>query len=717
MLIKTPIIDKRKGQKCMKLVIVESPAKCTTIKRYLGDDYRVEASLGHVRDLATRGKGGLGVDVDNGFIPTYIINKDKETIVRNLKAASKEADEVILATDPDREGEAIAWHLAEVLGLNPQTTKRLEFHEITRDSIGEAMKHPRTINGNLVASQETRRIVDRIIGFKLSTLLYKKIHSRSAGRVQSATLKIIADHDKEIDAFVPEEYWNILADANIQNKNFALTLVSVDGQPAKITNQKEADSILNRIPDKMTISSVQKEFRFKESKEPFTTSTMQQEAFARLKFKTDKTQREAQKLYEGINVGGEHVGLITYMRTDSTRLSASYVNRATAYILETYGQEYLGHVKKEKNSELSQDAHEAIRPTSNHRTPESIRQYLTPDQFRLYRLIYNRALASIMKPKKEEVMIVTLEGNGIVFKFELTHTVFKGYEVVYFDPDEPKDYAGNFPNIQNGAEIEIQNKKGEQKFTQPPARYSEAKLVKIMEEVGIGRPSTYASTIKILRERKYVDDAAGILTSTDQGKKTAHVLEKYFPDIVDAKYTAQMETKLDSVQEGNQSRIDALSNFYNQFINEVEHANQIMYIDEVEETGERCPICGSPLIYREGVNGRFVGCSNYPTCHYVKKEPKPELIYTGETCPICGKPLVEREDKKGKKFVACSGYPTCRFVKQEPKLETKEVKIIKPCPKCDGSLIKKRGKYGYFLGCTNYPTCNYMEKITRKKRK
>ena len=701
----------------MKLVIVESPAKCTTIKRYLGDNYRVEASLGHVRDLATRGKGGLGVDVDNGFIPTYIINKDKEGVVKNLRAASKEADEVILATDPDREGEAIAWHLAEVLGLDPQKTKRLEFHEITRDSIGEAMKHPRTINGNLVASQETRRIVDRIIGFKLSTLMYKKIHSRSAGRVQSATLKLIADHDKEIDAFVPEEYWNILTDVKVGKGTIALTLVSVDGKNVKITNEKEAQEILDRIGDFVTVSSVEKEYRFKESKEPFTTSTMQQEAFARLKFKTDKTQREAQKLYEGINVGGEHVGLITYMRTDSTRLSASYINRATAYILETYGKEYLGKVKKEKNSELSQDAHEAIRPTSNHRTPDSIRQYLTPDQYRLYKLIYNRALASMMKPKKEEVLMVNLTSNGLTFKFELTHTVFKGYEIILTDPDEPKDYSGNFPNIENGMQILVENKKAEQKFTTPPARYSEAKIVKIMEEVGIGRPSTYASTIKILRDRKYVEDVGGILTSTDQGKKTAHVLEKYFPDIVDSNYTAQMEAKLDNVQEGNKSRIDTLNSFYQPFVKEVESASERMYIDEVEETGELCPVCGSPLIYKESTNGRFIGCSNFPHCHYVKKDPKPELVYTGEACPLCGKPLVERIDKKGKKFVACSGFPECKYIKQEPRPVTKEVKVIKPCPKCDGSLIKKRGKFGYFLGCTNYPTCNYMEKIAKKKRK
>ena len=701
----------------MKLVIVESPAKCTTIKRYLGDDYRVEASLGHIRDLATKGKGGLGVDVDNGFAPTYIINKDKEGVVEKLRNAARQADEVILATDPDREGEAIAWHLAEVLRLNKKTTKRLEFHEITRESITDAMKHPRVIDGNLVASQETRRIVDRIIGFKLSTLLYRKIHSRSAGRVQSATLKLIADHDAEIDAFKAEEYWNILISVKVGNKDFALTLVSDDGKPLTVHNEKEAQKILSEIPEFLTIESVQKEYRFKESKEPFTTSTMQQEAFARLKFKTDKTQREAQKLYEGINVGDEHVGLITYMRTDSTRLSETYVQRASAYIIETFGKDYLGRVKKEKKSELMQDAHEAIRPTSNHRTPESIRKYLTPDQYRLYKLIYNRALASLMKPKKEEVMMVTLSGGNHEFKFELAHTVFKGYEMVYSEPDEPKDYSGSFPKISEGESLLVVKKDSEQKFTQPPAKYSEAKLVKLMEEVGIGRPSTYASTIKILRDRKYIEDIGGILSTTEQGKKTAFVLNKYFPEIINAKYTAQMEEKLDNVQEGTESRVATLSAFYNSFIEEIETAYVIMYKDKEEPTGELCPKCGSPLVYKEGANGRFIGCSNYPSCKYVKKEVK-EVVYVGETCPICGKPLVERTDKKGKKFVACSGYPSCHYVKQEVKpINLEEVKVVKPCPQCDGSLIKKRGKFGYFLGCTNYPTCNYMEKLFKKKRK
>lgn len=708
------IIDDSKRRKAMKLVIVESPAKCLTIKKYLGDGYRVEASLGHVRDLSTRGKGGLGVDIENGFAPTYIINKEKEGVVYKLRSAAKQADEVILATDPDREGEAIAWHLAEVLNLDPKTTKRLEFHEITRDSILEAMSHPRTIDGNLVASQETRRIVDRIIGFKLSSLLMRKIHSRSAGRVQSATLKLIADHDIEIDNFKPEEYWTISLESLVNGENISLTILDENGKALDISSKEQAEAILKKIPDDLIVKTISKEYRIKESKEPFTTSTMQQEAFARLKFGTAKTQREAQKLYEGISLGDEHVGLITYMRTDSTRLSATYVSRASAYIIEKFGKEYLGSAKKVHKGELAQDAHEAIRPTSNHRTPESVRPYLTNDQYRLYKLIYNRALASLMKPKKDEVLAIVLQGGGLTYKFELNRTVFQGYEVVLSDDDNPKKYFTKFPDINPGDTFPVVSKNAEQKFTQPPARYSEAKLVKLMEEVGIGRPSTYASTIKILKDRKYVDDEKGILTSTDQGKKTAHVLDKYFPDIIDAKYTAQMEAKLDSVQEGVESRVKILSKFYKEFSKELEHATKIMYIDEEIPTGEMCPECGKPLVYKKGANGDFIGCSNFPTCKYVKKEPK-EVIYTGEMCPECGRPLVERKDSRGRKFAACSGFPTCRYIQQE-KQEVEEV-AVKPCPKCGGDLIRKKGKYGYFLGCRNYPTCGYMERIVKKRRK
>ncbi len=700
----------------MKLVIVESPAKCTTIKRYLGDNYNVMASFGHVRDLSTSGKGGLGVDIENGFVPTYKVNKDKIHIVHELQAAARDADEVILATDPDREGEAIAWHLSQILGLDAKKAKRLEFHEITRDSIAKAMENPRTIDQNLVNSQETRRILDRIIGFRISTLIYKRIKSRSAGRVQSATLKLIADHDIEVDSFVPEEYWNLNTKILLNKKDFSVNFTGKDGKSIELHNEKEAKEVLNALPEELKVISVTKDIRTKESKEPFTTSTLQQEAFARLKFKTKKTQATAQELYEGIEVGDEHMGLITYMRTDSTRLSQTFIQHAMAYIEEKFGKDYIGHVKKGKANEMMQDAHEAIRPTSNHRTPESVRQYLTNDQYNLYKLIYNRAVASLMKPKKEEVLTVVLGGNGYTFKFELSRTVFKGYEALLQDIDGEKEFKGNFPDINVDDVFKISSKDIEQKYTQAPARYSEAKIVKLMEEVGIGRPSTYASTIETLRARKYVNNVGGVLTTTDQGKKTSHVLDKYFPNIVDVKYTAQMEEKLDNVQDGSQSRIDALQGFYQTFIKEYDKAVEEMYKDPFETTGEKCPLCGADLVYKEGKNGKFIGCSNYPTCKYVKKEPKPEKVYTGEICPECGKPLLERTDKKGNKFVACSGYPHCRYIKQE-KPAVQDGEPVKVCPKCGGQLVKKKGKFGYFLGCSNYPSCNYMEKIRKIKRK
>ena len=699
----------------MKLVIVESPTKCETIKRYLGDEYVVKASYGHIRDLATKGKGGLGIDVDNNFTPAYIINKDKKKVVYDLQKIAKDADEVILATDPDREGEAIAWHLAQVLDLDVETNKRLEFHEITRDSINAAMANPRTIDMDLVASQEARRMLDRIIGFKLSALINKKIHSKSAGRVQSATLKLAYDQELKIAEFVPEEYYKINCVILLNNKEYELSFISDQNGNKEVKSKDAAEAILKLLNGEATVASVDKTIKTIDSKVPFTTSTLQQEAFSRLKFKTDKTQRVAQSLYEGISVNGEHVGLITYMRTDSTRLAPIFVERAKNFIIETFGKEYFGHQKQFKAGELTQDAHEAIRPTSNHRTPESVRQYLTPDQYNLYKLIYNRTLASLMKGKKEEVLSVVLDVNGVSFKLDFTRTLFQGYEIIYKDEDETKHYK-ELPSINVGDKFLIASSSIEQKFTNPPARYSEAKMVKLMEEVGIGRPSTYASTISTLKKRKYVVEEKGILTVTDQGKKTAHVLEKYFPEIVDAKYTADMENKLDTISEGDQSTIKIISDFYYPFIKEIDEAYKIMYVDEAEETGELCPKCGAPLVYKEGKNGRFIGCKNYPHCDYVQKEKK-EVVYTGDNCPICGKPLVVRQYAKGKTFIACSGYPKCNYtVKEEKPTEENEQVVIKKCPDCGGDLIKKRGKYGYFLGCTNYPKCNHMEKIIKRRR-
>ena len=706
----------------MKLVIVESPAKCTTIKRYLGEDYVVMASLGHIRDLATSGKDGLGVDINNGFSPTYIINKDKQHIVRELKNAMYKCDEVILATDPDREGEAIAWHLAQVLGLDINTTKRLEFHEITRDSIGEAMTHPRVINQNLVSSQETRRIIDRIIGFKLSTLLFKKIRSRSGGRVQSATLKMISDHDEEIAKFVPEEYWVINTKINAFKRNFAVNLLADNGENIKITNGKDANDILARIPDALKVSDVEKKIKVSDSKEPFITSTLQQEAFSRLKFKTKKTQLVAQQLYEGIEVDGEHVGLITYMRTDSTRLSPTFVQRATAYIQEKFGKEYLGHAKKIRQVSMMQDAHEAIRPTSNHRTPESVRKFLTNDQYNLYKLIYNRTLASLMQSKKDEQMTIFLKGNDLLYKLDLTRTVFKGYEAIYADTEKEENHFDYFPDFEIGEEFKVIEKNAEQKFTQAPAHYSEAKIVRLMEEVGIGRPSTYASTIDTIKKRKYVSDESGILITTQQGSLTSTVLNKYFPEIVDTKYTALMEKKLDNIEEGSQSRNKILDEFYYPFIEHFNKVSQVMYKEKLVETGDKCPLCGAPLVIKEGKNGTFVGCSNFPTCKYVQKEEKetPNATPIGEKCPDCGGELLLRE-KNGSSFITCSNFPKCRYTRKIPSTNTspsiEDVKPIKDCPDCDGYLVKKKGKYGYFLGCINYPKCNHMEKIMKKKRK
>ena len=700
----------------MKLVIVESPTKCETIKRYLGEDYVVKASYGHIRDLATKGKGGLGIDIENNFAPAYVINNDKRKVVYDLKKLADESEEVILATDPDREGEAIAWHLAQVLNLDVKTNKRLEFHEITRDSINEALKSPRTIDLDLVASQETRRMLDRIIGFKLSSLLNKKIHSKSAGRVQSATLKLVYDQELEIEKFVPEEYWKINTSVLLNNKEYELNFISDETGKKNIETKEEAEHILSLLKDKFKVDSVETVVKTVESKVPFTTSTLQQEAFSRLKFKTDKTQRVAQSLYEGIQVNGEHVGLITYMRTDSTRLAPIFVERASNYIIETYGKEYLGKPKAFKAGELTQDAHEAIRPTSNHRTPESVRSFLTPDQYNLYKLIYNRTLASLMKGKKEETLVVHLSTNGVKFKLDFTRTLFPGYEIIYKDEEETKHYK-NLPSINVNDELTLVKKEIEQKFTTPPSRYSEAKIVKLMEEVGIGRPSTYASTISTLKKRKYVDEEKGILNVTDQGKKTAHVLIKYFPNIVDAKYTADMETKLDKISEGDSSSLDILSKFYDEFMNQFNKVQKVMYVDEPIPTGEKCPKCGAPLVYKEGKNGQFIGCSNYPSCKYVQKEKK-EVIYTGEICPECGKPLVERKDAKGKVFIACSGYPHCKYIVKEEKPVDSPAEYVKKCPDCEtGQLVKKKGKYGYFLGCTNYPDCKHMEKLLKKRRK
>lgn len=706
----------------MKLVIVESPNKCATIKNYLGNGFEVVASQGHIRDLSTHGKGGLGINVEEDYKPDFVIKPNQYATVKKLKAQVAQSEEVILATDPDREGEAISWHLAVVLGLDPKTTKRLSFHEITRPAIQEAMEHPSHIDMNLVYAQETRRMYDRIIGFKLSSLLQRKMGSKSAGRVQSATLKLIVENDDEIKSFVPKEFWSVSVELNLEDgKTLIVALDKVDGKNPEIHNKEEAEAILKRIGDSMKIVSLTSTKRSILSKFPFTTSTLQQEAYNRFKFSTSKTQSIAQLLYEGRQIQGEHVGLITYMRTDSTRISEDfYQNNAKPYILEHFGKEYLGYIKQaEKKKERVQDAHEAIRPTSTLRTPETVAQYLSPDEAKLYRLIYDRALASLMTPKVEEVTTAIWECNGLTFKASGTRTLFPGYSVIYgeFEAEENK----KLPPLEEGKSYSVKKRNEEQKFTQPPARFTEAKVVKAMEEKGIGRPSTYANTIKTLKSHDYISIVKGVVTPTETGIRTTKVMEKFFPEIISASYTAKMENELDEVAEKKKTRLEAMDSFYRPFIEKFDQVQKTMYKDSGEPTGEMCPECGSPLIYKKGKFGKFVACSNYPACHYVVKEKMQE---TGETCPRCGRPLVVRKSKKGEEFVGCSGYPSCTYIKgqEEKKLAdaTKytEADYVKECPSChQGHLVVKHGKKVDFLGCTNYPKCRYHEWLTVKKGK
>ena len=650
----------------MKLVIVESPTKSKTIAHYLGNDYVVEASKGHVKDLAISGKGGLGVDVENNFEPKYVISKDKTKIVSELKKKKKKSDEVILATDPDREGEAIAYSLAKVLGLDVNTTKRLEFHEITKNSILEAISNPRTIDMNLVHAQETRRIIDRIMGFKLSGLLNQKIKSKSAGRVQSAALKLIVDHEKEIEDFKPEKYYVLEVSIEIDRKIYPLTLVKYKNEKLdNFKNKDEALEALNSLNEKLVLDKIEEKERFIKSKEPFRTSTMQQSAFSSYGFSTKETTFLAQELYEGVETNEGLVGLITYIRTDSTKLSDTFIESAKNYIISKYGEEYYkgqGTLKEVKNA---QDAHEAIRPTSLERTPELMKKYLSNNAYKLYKLIYNRTLASLMSDKKVLSKTYYFVDNDCTFKLTDSETLFKGYDILKVD--EKAADEGLLSNISTNSLLKekesykVASKELKEDETKPPARYSEGKLVNLMEEKGIGRPSTYASTIATLKARKYITSAKGVITPTEQGKLTSKVLDKYFPNLINTQYTADMENLLDEIQNGTADEKKVIADFYYPFIEEFNEVKEKMYKEPPKETGEVCPKCGSPLVERYGKYGKFIACSNYPNCKYIKKEEKEPLKEVGRACPNCGSPLVYRKNKKGSTFIGCSNYPKCKY--------------------------------------------------------
>ena len=659
-----------------KLVIVESPAKSKTIEKYLGSDYNVVSSKGHIRDLATTGKFGLGVDIDDNFKPNYIPIKGKNKDIKSLKKLCKESDLVYLATDPDREGEAISWHLYDELGLKDDNYERVVFNEITKNVVIDAIKNPRKIDMDLVKSQETRRILDRIIGFRLSKLMRSKTGGKSAGRVQSVALKLIVDREREIESFIPEEYWTIEADF----KDFKAELSKYKNKKIEIKNEKEADEILTKLSKSFTISDIEEKEKAKKSKEVFKTSTLQQVAANKLNFSSSKTMKIAQKLYEGIDIGLETVGLITYMRTDSVRLSPIFTNAAFKFIEDNYGKKYVGKIKFGKQTANMQDAHEGIRPTDINKTPESLKKYLSTDEYKLYKTIYDRALASLMADAKYNVTTISLDNEGYLFKASGSVLTFDGFLKVYNGYEDEED--NSLPNFKEyKSNILVSNEVNKlQHFTKPAPRYTESSLIKELESLGIGRPSTYATIMQTIKERDYVNVVDKKFIPTDMGITITDKLQEFFSNLVNVEYTAEMESNLDKIANNELDYIKLLTTFYNEFEPLVEKAFKDMEKKEAQTTGEDCPNCHSPLVIRHGKYGEFVACSNYPTCKYIKKEEKQIKEYM--KCPKCDGTIVEKKTKRGKVFYGCNNYPKCDFASwYEP---------IKQCPNCNGIMVQKK---------------------------
>ena len=701
------------------LVIVESPSKSKTIEKYLGGDYHVVSSKGHIRDLATSGKGGLGIDVDHDFEPTYKISSDKRAVVKELKDLAKKSDHVYLASDPDREGEAIAWHLANVLDLNMEEENRIIFNEITKHAVVEAFEHPRTIDQDLVKSQEARRMLDRIIGFKLSKLLQSKIKSKSAGRVQSVALRLIVERENEIRAFKSEEYWTLAANIEKDGKTFSASLNKIDGKKADLKTQEEVNAVIERCCHDFIVSSIEKKVRKKEARMPFITSTLQQEASTKLGFGAKKTMQIAQKLYEGLPLaGGVSEGLISYMRTDSTRLSDQFVKDAESYIEETYGKDYKGRARQ-KNSENAQDAHEAIRPTSILNTPARVKEYLTNDQYKLYKLIYARTLASLMAPSKSNVVNVQIVSDGCEFSANGSILTFDGYLKIYSDYETVKDEM--LPIMEEQETLKDVELEGKQHFTEPPLRYSEARLIKDLEEKGIGRPSTYAIIIDTLQARGYVSlerpsegSKTKVFIPSEQGELTDTKLQEFFSGIINVSYTANMEHHLDEIAAGERNNIEEVRTFYNEFEPLLQNAYENMEKKELERTGEKCPDCGNDLVYRIGRFGKFISCINFPECRYTKGEDEDENAVE-EVCPKCGSKMVTKKGRYGS-FLACSNYPECKYIKSNKTKEEPEP-TGEMCPVCGHELVRRKSRFGTtFIGCSNYPKCRYIKKEPKKEK-
>lgn len=663
------------------IIIVESPAKCKTISKYLGKDYTVVSSKGHIRDLATSGKYGLGIDIENDFKPSYEIIKGKKKDVKYLKDLIEKADHIYLATDPDREGETISWHLYDELKVPDEKYDRIVFNEITKDVVLKALKNPRRIDMNLVHSGEARRFLDRIIGFRLSKVMQSKTSGKSAGRVQSVALKLIVDREREILAFIPKEYWTIEADF----KDFKANLETYKEKDIEIPNEEEADKILDSLTNTFTIKKVEEKEKKRSAKEVFKTSTLQQACSNKLGFPASKTMKIAQKLYEGIELDDGFHGLITYMRTDSVRLSDEFTSASFAYINSKFGKDYVGYVKKGKKTENVQDAHEGIRPTNINYEPDKIKKYLAPDEYKLYRIIYYRALASLMADAKFNSTTVLLDNNDYGFKATGSVLTFDGYLKVYGDYEDQEDtILPDFKNYKAGIILSDTITKT-QHFTKPPARFTESSLIKELESLGIGRPSTYATIISTIKDRGYVTIEDKKFVPTEVGFETTDKLQEFFSSIVNVKYTANMEKDLDEIAEGNEDYKKMLKDFYDNFAPLVDNAFKNMEKKKPEETGEKCPECGSPLVIRKGKYGQFTACSNYPTCKYIKKENKQTEKEIICKCPKCEGNIIVRKTKKGKEFYGCDNFPKCKYASWYKPTGDK-------CPKCNDLLVIKNGE-------------------------
>jgi len=684
------------------LVIVESPAKAKTIERYLGKKYKVRASLGHLRDLP---RSQMGVDTENDFEPKYITIRGKGPILQELKKEAKKAKKIFLAADPDREGEAIAWHLANQLGVDIESDCRVVFNEITKEAIKESFKNPRPIDMDRVDAQQARRILDRLVGYNISPILWKKVKKGlSAGRVQSVALRMIIDRENEINAFVPEEYWSISGQFEKDDTMFEAEFFGDSKKKVKLTDKQQVDEILSRLSgDTFDIANVVKKERKRNPALPFTTSSLQQEAARKLNFRAKKTMMLAQQLYEGINLGKEgQVGLITYMRTDSTRIADSAKEEARSFIETMYGEEFVATLKPvaKNNTAKTQDAHEAVRPTSVMRPPAAMKTVLSRDQLRLYKLIWERLVASQMAPAVLDTVAVDLVNGDVRFRANGSQVKFQGFMKVYVEGDDDKKEEKDriLPPLEEGEQVKFSEIDPKQHFTQPPPRFSEARLVKTLEEQGIGRPSTYAPTLDTIQKRGYVVLDAKRFLPTELGGIVHQAVDQYFPNIIDLEFTAQMEKELDNVEQGLIRWKKVIDNFYGDFEKHVQIADAEMEKIEIkdEPAGEDCEKCNSPMVYKLGRYGKFMACSDFPECRNTKAIIKP----IGVTCPTCKEgQVVERKSKTKRIFYGCDRYPECEYVSWDKP-------ITRPCPKCESPLVEKKLKKGVQIQCTE---CDYKE--------